>query len=112
MAIDALEPDLIEQQPALVVRFQHVGPLCVLAMTGDLGVGSLGILEAQVDRLGTTPCHEVVLDMYGLCGIDAPGVKVLTGLHHYVEARGGRLRLLGTSSTVARALMGTPLSVS
>lgn len=94
---------------ALTVFFRHVGPICLLSLTGALTADTLGILESQVDRLGRTPCQRVVIDAAGLTAVDESGARVLTGLHHYVEARGGRLTMTGAAGGVARMLQGTPL---
>lgn len=95
--------------PALTVSFHHVGPICRLSLTGALTADTLGIFESQIDRLGRTACVRVVIDAAGLNALDETAARVLTGLHHYVEARGGRMTVAGGAGGVARMLEGTPL---
>lgn len=113
MAMEAPELDRTEPGTGtLAVSFRHVGPVSVLAMEGALHAGTVSAIEAQVDRLGRTPCHQVVLDLAGLGALDDAGVRVLTGLHHYIAGRGGRLTVIGASPSVSRALDGSPLATS
>jgi anti-anti-sigma factor len=94
---------------ALSVAFRHVGAVCILSLRGALTAGTLQVFESQIDRLGRTTCHRVVVDAAGLAAIDEAGVRVVTGLHHYVHARGGRLSVIGAAGAVARALASIPL---
>lgn len=115
MTLQATNPANGEPGPGVVgldVVFRHVGQVSILALTGDLERGSVAILEAEVDRLGRTPCKQVVLDLGRLDGVDETGCRVLTGLHHYIAARGGRLTVVGASRSVGAALAGTPLAPS
>jgi anti-anti-sigma regulatory factor len=86
--------------------------VCVLTLTGVLHAGTLAVLEAEVDRLGRSPCHRVVLDVAALVDVDEAGTKVLTGLHHYVRARGGRLTVTGAGPLLTAVLAATPLLAS
>lgn len=103
------EPGRESAGGALAVAFRHAGPVCVLSLSGALTTGTLGVLEAQMDRLGRTTCHRVVIDAAGLTAVDDAGARVLTGLHHYVTARGGRMHVTGAPAGVARVLASTPL---
>ena len=93
----------------LVAGVHHVGTVCVLRLVGRLHAGSLYALQRQFDRLGRTPCRQVVLDLAGLVDVDEAGARLLTGLHHYVAGRGGHLAVVGVSSAVTVALAGTAL---
>lgn len=94
---------------ALTVAFRHVGSVCVLTLTGALTAETLGVFESQMDRLGRTTCHRVVIEAAGLVAVDDAGARVLTGLHHYVQARGGRLTVTGAAGGISSILASTPL---
>jgi anti-anti-sigma factor len=104
MSVEALNRPQLEDEPELSVSLCHDGTTCTLTLRGELRAASVAVLEAQFDRLGSTPCHRVLLDLTDLSGIDTTGAKVLTGLRHYVAARGGRLRVVGACGGVAAAL--------
>lgn len=110
MSTEVLAERPEEPAHALSVSFRHVGPICLLSLRGDLRAASLRVLESQVDRLGRTSCHQVVVDLAELTSIDDAGVRVLTGLHHYVQARGGHLTVIGAGDWIGQALAETPLT--
>ena len=93
----------------LSVAFRHVSEVCILSVRGALTAETLAVFESQVDRLGRTTCQRVVIDAAGLTVMDDTGVAVLTGLHHYVRARGGRLSVTGAGDGVSRLLASSPL---
>jgi anti-anti-sigma factor len=95
--------------PDLVADLHHLGSFCVLRLEGHLHAGTLGVLQCQFDRLGHTPCRQVVLDLGALADIDPAGARLLTGLHHYVAGRGGHLTVVGWRPALTLALAGTAL---
>lgn len=119
MTVETLQPPVADppvraevsasRGAALGVAFRHVGAVCVLSLHGALTADTLGVLESQIDRLGRTACQRVVIDAAGLRALDGAGASVLTGIHHYVEARGGVLSVTGACDGVARVLWSTPL---
>jgi len=102
MTVDAPEQRPVGEGHQFEVDFSHVGPICLLELRGELLATSVGVLEAQFDRLGRTSCHHVVLDLTDVSDLDATGARVLVGLRHYVCARGGRLTVVGMSPWVER----------
>ena len=86
------------------VELQSRGRTCILVLGGRLTGASIAALEAQVDQLGCLPCDDVVVDASGLTALDPVGANVLLGLFHYVEGRGGTLRISGARGPVAGAL--------
>jgi anti-anti-sigma factor len=88
----------------LHVALAHVDAMCVLTLRGALRAGSVRVLEAEFDRLGTSSFHRVVVDATELTSLDETGKRVLTGLAHYVRGRGGVLSVIGGSNPIARAL--------
>ncbi|MGH9082723.1 MAG: hypothetical protein ACRDWN_05200 [Acidimicrobiales bacterium] len=53
-----------------------------------------------------------MLDLAGMVAVDDAGARLLTGLHHYVAGRGGRLTVVGARPQITAALAGTALSVT
>ena len=112
MTIGALAGSQDDRLPdaVLTVGFRRSGTVCVLVFEGELHAGSIPVLQGHMDRLGRTPLREVVFDLTGLSLLDEQGVHVLTGLCHYVQARGGTLRLVGVSPWLSDTLSATPLA--
>jgi anti-anti-sigma factor len=106
MTVEALDQRPLGERPDLQVEFNHIGPICVLSLRGELHAGSVAVLEAQFDRLGRTSCHRVVVDLTDLTHLDLTGARVLIGLRHYVQARGGQLSVLGSTPMVRAVLDG------
>lgn len=92
------------EDPVLSVALEGDGSLCVLRLKGVLGATSIAALETQIDQLGCMNCQRVCVDLSELTAIDGVGVKVLNGLHHYVQGRGGHLELVGALGQVADLL--------
>jgi anti-anti-sigma factor len=90
--------------PWLGVELHSHGRTCTLTLRGELRATSLAALEAQVDQLGCVPCDDVVVDVHQLAALDSVGANVLLGLHHYVDGRGGHLRIIGATAAIASAL--------
>lgn len=97
-------------EPRLSVGFHTVGQRCVLVLRGQLVSSSIAALEAQIDQLGCAPFEQVVLDVSNVTTIDATGKAVLVGLNHYVEARGGRMTIVGAGYNTAKVFANTPLA--
>jgi anti-anti-sigma factor len=57
-----------------------------------------------VDQLSSTPCENVSVDVRALSSIDAVGTRVLSGLSHYVVARGGQFQIVGADGEVEKIL--------
>ncbi len=105
MAMEVLdEPRPGEDVRGLEVELRHIGPICIISLSGRLDASSVAALESQVDRLGRTSCSRVVVDMSAVSGVDSTGVRVLAGLSQYVRARGEQLTVIGTSLAVRAAL--------
>jgi anti-anti-sigma factor len=97
MAIEALVGTEFEEGAdrltvELIIEADH----CVLVLHGELCGATIAALEAQLDQLACTACHDVRVDLSGLEATDEAGLRVLAGLCHYVKGRGGEVRLEGT----------------
>jgi anti-anti-sigma regulatory factor len=64
----------------------------------------VGVLDAQIDRLGALGCRHVVVHLGGLEEIDAVGARLLDGITHYVGGLGGVVRLTGATGAVRACL--------
>ncbi|MGH8988631.1 MAG: STAS domain-containing protein [Acidimicrobiales bacterium] len=104
MAIEVLEERPLGEEPGLTVEFRHIGPICIISLYGVLHAASVAVLEEQVDRLGRTSCSRVVVDMSEVRSMDATGARVLSGLRHYVDARGGHFSVIGMDQSVRAVL--------
>jgi ABC-type transporter Mla MlaB component len=96
-----------EQWPSgdwLRVELHSQERTCTLVLSGALRDTSIAALAAQVDQLGCVPCDDVVVDVSRLTALDPTGANVLLGLYHYVDGRGGNLRIVGATGPIATAL--------
>lgn len=102
MTVEILDVEPPEEggTPELEVFLRRAGAECVLVLRGALRAGSISVLEAELDRIGRDPCHRVVVDATELTDLDETGCRVLTGLGHYVRARGGTLAIIGAHTPV------------
>jgi anti-anti-sigma factor len=91
-------------EPSIRVGIENHGPTCRISISGVLSGTSIAALEAQIDQLGCLPCEQVLIDVSHLVAIDSVGANVLLGLRHYIDGRGGRLRIVGASGQVATLL--------
>src|ERR1700733_1308076 len=97
-------PEGAEPGAWLRVELRSAGRTCTVVLQGALSDTSIAALEAQVDQLGCIPCDDVVVDASGLTALDAVGANVLLGLYHYVNGRGGTLRITGARGPIASTL--------
>jgi anti-anti-sigma regulatory factor len=106
--------DLAESAPVLQVELESSPTTCRLTLRGILCDSSIAALEAQVDQLGCTPCHEVVIDLRQVTRLDPVGANVIFGLYHYVVGRGGELRAMTAHDQVTatlRAVAGAEIPI-
>lgn len=90
----------------------HVaGSTVVLTLSGCVDRRSLPIVERVVDHVGCTGQDHLAVDLCGVDCLDEAGVRMLTALDCYMQARGGRLTVVGAAPSVAAALSGTVLAV-
>ncbi len=90
---------------ALHVELHTSDARCRLTLEGHLNATNLAVLEAHVDFLGHLPCHDVVVDLGLLTGLDRVGANVLLGLYYYVVARGGAFRVIGAGEAISVLLL-------
>jgi anti-anti-sigma factor len=112
--VDAALEESGGDNQVLEVTLEYSTTSCRLSLRGTLCATTIAALEAQIDELGRSPCHRVVVDMHGLTEMDPVGAKVILGLHHYVVGRGGELRvtgLLGHIATMLDSVTGSVIPV-
>ncbi len=108
MTVETL-PGTVHEALTLTITFRESDCECVLSLGGALTAETIGAFENPIDRLGRTTFRRVVLEVGGLTDLDDAGARMLTGLHHYVQGRGGHLTVRGAGAPVARALAATPV---
>jgi anti-anti-sigma regulatory factor len=96
--------DVADTGPTLHVDLLMLDTTCRLTLQGSLNASTLAVLEAHFDILGLVPCHDVVVDLRHLAGLDGVGANVLLGLYYYVIARGGVFHVSGAGDEVAALL--------
>jgi len=96
--------DIVEIPPVLAVELQLIGATTIVRLHGCLSNSSLSALQAQIDQLACIPPCNVEFELSGLRQLDATGVSLLAGLHHYVRALGGTMTVTGAHGDVAAAL--------
>lgn len=84
-------------------KTSQVGDVTVVALTGRLLLGNaLGYAENAINRLIDGGTRKLVLDLAGLEYIDSSGLGMLIFLSGRMEQAGGRMRVAGAATTVAK----------
>ncbi|MET0467794.1 MAG: STAS domain-containing protein [Aeromicrobium sp.] len=73
----------------------------VLAVSGEIDMGSAGALRERVDGLDVSQ-GTLVLDLAGVGFVDSSGLGALLGIKKQQEGAGGRLLLARVSPAVTR----------
>ncbi|MEU6546879.1 STAS domain-containing protein [Streptomyces sp. NPDC046859] len=76
----------------------------VVALRGEIDLGTATSLTTRLDALTSGPSPDLVLDLRGVTFIDCAGLGVLCRAHNRVRARAGRLRLVSDSARFRRML--------
>lgn len=86
-------------------KTSQIGDVTVVEMTGWLLLGTtLGYAENAINRLIDGGTRKLVLNLAGLDYIDSSGLGMLIFCGGRMEQAGGRMRVSGAASTVARVL--------
>jgi anti-sigma B factor antagonist len=84
-------------------KTSQIGDVTIIEMTGRLLLGNaLGYAENAINRLIDGGTRKLVLDLAGLDYIDSSGLGMLIFCGGRMEQAGGRMRVSGAKSTVAR----------
>ena len=71
-------------------------------LAGSLDASTAKTLEASIDELSCDFRPFVMVDTREVDDLDECGVNVLSGMSHYVEARGGVFALVGSGTAADR----------
>ncbi|MBZ5673129.1 MAG: STAS domain-containing protein [Acidobacteriia bacterium] len=86
-------------------KIRQVEPnLTVVELSGHLNLGNeLMTLESAVKRLIEEGARKLVIDVTRLDYIDSAGIGMLVGCNGQMDRAGGKMRVAGAHSTVAKA---------
>jgi anti-anti-sigma factor len=87
----------------LLCRREDLGGVAYLALTGELDLANLPILQAHLKSLAETD-DNLVVDMSGLRYIDSSGAKALLDAHRTYARTGRELGLAAPSPMTRRIL--------
>ncbi len=79
-------------------------PSAVLALTGDLDLGTTAAAWAEIEGVISGGCRDLVVDLSAVRFCDVSGVNVLLRARSVLAARGGRLRLRGVDEQLGAML--------
>jgi anti-anti-sigma factor len=80
-----------------------VPPECLVAVAGELDVGSAPALAGTLRRI-EFGCEVVTLDLRALTFMDVAGLHAVLNVRRWARATGRRLQILGPAGEVARVL--------
>jgi anti-sigma B factor antagonist len=94
----------------LILSTERQDDVAVVAVSGEIDLGTAGQLRDYLaECLSTEGLRDIVLDLSGVTFMDSTGLQVLISTQRRLEAQGGRLRLVGLRSGVAKILRVTGL---
>ena len=84
----------------------------VVAVDGEIDLGTAGQLRDHLTDCIRDETRDVVLDLSAVTFMDSTGLQVLIATQRRLEPLGGKLRLVGLRSGVAKVLKVTGLDQS
>ncbi|HEU5392938.1 MAG TPA: STAS domain-containing protein [Streptosporangiaceae bacterium] len=99
--------DQVVAAPALSVRGH--GRYAVVAISGELDIGSVPVLREQILGLLGHQDNRIVIDLSGVTFCDVSGLAMLVGIGRRVRQRSGVLHLAAPTPLVAALLQLTGL---
>jgi anti-sigma B factor antagonist len=87
-----------------IPRATHLDAVHVVALTGDVDIARLDELAEVVDAFRRSAAPSVDVDLSQVEFLDSTGLGAIFRLRGMAQARGGRIRLVGPSRSVRRAL--------
>jgi anti-anti-sigma factor len=85
------------------------GPVTLLELAGDLVAHAGNPFREHIMTLISAGQTGILLDLSRVTSLDSGGVGALVAMYTHVSRRGGRLKLLGLTSRMHRALQITRL---
>jgi anti-anti-sigma factor len=86
----------------LAVTADRTGDVHRIHLTGELDIGTIGRVEAELARAEAGDARLIVLDLSGLTFMDSTGVRLVLEAHARSRADSDRLRLRRGSAAVQR----------
>ena len=84
-------------QPIMSLALTNLSDVAVIAVTGEVDLGTADLLVRLVNRVATRHPDRIVLDMTGVTFFGAAGVTALLRAHDFACAAGVRLLLRAPS---------------
>ncbi|WP_151478294.1 STAS domain-containing protein [Streptomyces albicerus] len=97
-------------QPVPCLRMRVVGGTTVVRLRGEIDILTAAPLSVRLDVLTAGPSPELVLDLRFVTFIDCSGLGALCRARNRTKERGGRLRLVTSSTRILRLLRLTDLT--
>jgi anti-sigma B factor antagonist len=94
------------------VRGRTVGTVSVVAVTGEIDLGTSSRVREAVDEQLRAGSGRLVLDLGQVTFMDSTGLGLIVGAYKSTSARGGGLRLVCDNPRLLRLLTVTGLSRS
>jgi anti-anti-sigma factor len=96
-------------QIAILVEERAEGRVGLLAVEGELDLGTCGVLVDAVRRVGRDRVVAVEVDLHAVSFLAVAGAGALIRCRRMVNASGGAFRLVSPSAAVERLLVATGL---
>jgi anti-sigma B factor antagonist len=99
------QPSRPPQPPAfgeLVVTAERADDVHHIRLSGELDIGTVNRVEAELARAEAGDARSIVLDLSGLTFMDSTGVRLVLEAHARSRADSNRLRLRRGSAAVQR----------
>lgn len=96
----------------LTISTEHHDRTVVVAVGGEIDLGTAGQLRDHLTESIRDGAHDVVLDLSAVTFMDSTGLQVLIATQRRLDPLGGTLRLVGLRSGVAKVLKVTGLDES
>jgi anti-anti-sigma factor len=93
----------------LILSTERRGTSAVVAVDGEIDLGTAGQLRDHLTECIRDETRDIVLDLSAVTFMDSTGLQVLIATQRRLEPLGGRLRLVGLRSGVAKVLKVTGL---
>jgi anti-anti-sigma factor len=88
----------------LAIATREDGEAAVVALSGELDIGSADLLRDHLSTLLASGCTRIVMDLAQLAFCDSTGLSTFVKASHGCVEQGGYLRLAAPNSHLARVL--------
>ncbi len=107
---EPLRADDVRQLGALQMRSTRAGAAHVIALRGELDLGSVEIVEAELERVESTDARQIVLDLRELDFLDSTGIRLVYMADMRSRQDGDRLVIRRGPDSVQRMFAMTDLA--